>query len=1259
MESSLESFYRKSVSYNEKDISFQAVEWLEFNEAVDSIESDYDSDAEPDSNYVIKCFGVTSKSESVCMSITGYTPFFYIKVPDNFIVKSFLTNLEDTTGYYFSKAYNPLFKWKKYILKGKCKVFEKKDFYGFCGNKTFKFLRMTFSNSDAMKKTIYLINAHNDHSNKTRIKGVDFDIKLYETNLDSILRFIHIRNLKPTGWLKAKGITVIKSKKSTCQIEVTVPWTSVDYIVNEINAPILQASFDIEVFSVDGTFPSPSVPGNVVTQIATTFKKVSDPNFTLKHIVCLKNCSPLDETDTPTVLETFDTEKQVLLAWKKLMVRMDPDIIFTYNGDTFDCSYLYTRAEFCKCKAEFLSIGKLKSVQGSISEKSFSSSAYGTTNYKRLNIPGRINFDILIFIQREYKENSYKLDSIAEKYLGDKKDPVSVQMIFDYFESGDPDKIKVIASYCVQDASLPQRIVDKLFILEAMISMSNVTYVPFKYLIERGQQIKVFSQILKETRKENFLVPFLKVLDENTKFEGATVLSPLKGVYDLPITVCDFASLYPSIMRAHNICYSSIVLDKKFDNLPGETYETVEWFDKESEKNCHYRYNTTKEGVLPKLLSELTKSRKVFKIKMKEANSPELKEIYNKCQLAVKVSMNSMYGFLAAQTLRCKPMAATVTAIGRKMIDDTKKFVEEKYQSSCAVYGDSVTGDTFILVKDPNTKAVSIKSIKSLYENSISFNGFKYGEPHRKEKSYSTTNYLVWSDKGWVKIKKVIRHYTVKKIYEVSCGSGIVKVTEDHSLLSEGLELIKPCQISPETRLLTSYPSSFDTVECEDEIQTILNSSIEYTRKFLSAFLEKHAYQNGGNYSFDIKRHFAHNIYFLFRKLGYFVRIRKCVSKEKLSFTISEQEFYYDDPVKVEFIGNSTDFVYDLETDSGRFQAGIGEIIVKNTDSVMIDFNTESTRKYKDECDRIYSHTVITEANKKYLDTLKVKCIAESMVLGKEAADSATKTLFKFPISLEYEKVYCPLLLLSKKRYIGKLYSDNPEKYDYQDSKGIVLKRRDNFQLLKNIYQQTLDILTTESKRGIPLVIEKITDVLNDLVQGNTDLDLLIVSKAFKPPYKSKIPHAVLAEKIAERDPGKAPRSNDRIDYLFVDINSKKKEAQYLKVEDPEYVREHNLPLDVEYYITYLMNPMSEILELYMDNPQKIFEDIINKHKRERNKKLHLPPPRETRKEKIERFRDLMELEFGENVEMRNTRMNKYKTCITNTKIIDTLMENE
>ena len=222
--------------------------------------------------------------------------------------------------------------------------------------------------------------------------------------------------------------------------------------------------------------------------------------------------------------------------------------------------------------------------------------------------------------------------------------------------------------------------------------MSKATWVPLSFLSERGQQIKVFSQIAKAAREMGFLIPswidsmaVLKKLnpgkteEELTKFEGATVLEAQTGAYFRPIVALDFASLYPSIMMAHNMCYSTLVMDSKYDNLPGVVYE----------QHGPYRFAQGAPSLLPKILADLKEFRKQAKKDMK--TKPELASIYNGKQLAYKISMNSVYGFTGALKgmLSCLPIASSVTRRGREMIQTSKEYVEEHFPGAKVRYGDT------------------------------------------------------------------------------------------------------------------------------------------------------------------------------------------------------------------------------------------------------------------------------------------------------------------------------------------------------------------------------------------------------------------------------------------------------------------------------------------------------------------------------------------------------------------------------------------
>ena len=132
------------------------------------------------------------------------------------------------------------------------------------------------------------------------------------------------------------------------------------------------------------------------------------------------------------------------------------------------------------------------------------------------------------------------------------------------------------------------------------------------------------------------------------------------------------------------------------------------------------------------------------------------------------------------------------------------------------VYGDSVTGDTPLILRDPITKMVCIKTISDLCKEWIEYPHFKVLDTTiRLEKQYGVTNYEVWCDKGWNPIKKVIRHKTDKKIYRVLSSTGVVDVTEDHSLCTTNLEKIKPTDLKIGQEILHSFPVSSSEINCD------------------------------------------------------------------------------------------------------------------------------------------------------------------------------------------------------------------------------------------------------------------------------------------------------------------------------------------------------------------------------------------------------------------------------------------------------------
>src|SRR5210317_1077162 len=256
--------------------------------------------------------------------------------------------------------------------------------------------------------------------------------------------------------------------------------------------------------------------------------------------------------------------------------------------------------------------------------------------------------------------------------------------MFARYREEDPVKLREVAEYCIKDTLLPHRLMKKLCTLLNMVEMAKATWVPANFLVERGQQIKVFSQLTKKARELGFMVPTIRygAIPEEP-YEGATVLEAQKGAYYTPITALDFEALYPSIMMAHNLCYSTLIMDPKYENK--EKYPNLE-----IETFGQFKFVQNVPSLVPSILTELKQFRKQAKKDMAKSSGP-LKEMYNGKQLAYKISMNSVYGFTGASKgmLPCVPIASTTTMKGRMMIEDTKNYVEKHYPGAKVRYGDT------------------------------------------------------------------------------------------------------------------------------------------------------------------------------------------------------------------------------------------------------------------------------------------------------------------------------------------------------------------------------------------------------------------------------------------------------------------------------------------------------------------------------------------------------------------------------------------
>ncbi|GIQ89108.1 DNA-directed DNA polymerase, family B, partial [Kipferlia bialata] len=230
--------------------------------------------------------------------------------------------------------------------------------------------------------------------------------------------------------------------------------------------------------------------------------------------------------------------------------------------------------------------------------------------------------------------------------------------------------------------------------------------------------------------------------------------------------------------------------------------------------------------------------------------------------------------------------------------------------------------------------------------------------------------------------------------------------------------------------------------------------------------------------------------------------------------------------------------------------------------------------------------------------------VAESIELGEEAADYCTSHFLK-PIALCFEKVYCPYLLLMKKRYAG-MYWTNAIKPDKMDMKGIETVRRDNSQMVVDVLNGVLRALLEDGDKG--LAEQTVKRAIADLLRGNIDMSKLVISKGLtKPPekYENTQPHVVLVQKMRKRDPLSAPKVGDRVKYIVT--KGPKGTNICDRAEDPIYAIDNRRPIDTEYYLEQLRKPLERILKDVMG--KRINQMFEGAHTHTVHETFQLPSP--------------------------------------------------
>jgi DNA polymerase elongation subunit (family B) len=459
-----------------------------------------------------------------------------------------------------------------------------------------------------------------------------------------------------------------------------------------------------------------------------------------------------DDVESEHIL-CFRTEEEMLTGFAHFVRQVDADTFLSYNGDNFDMPYIVERASVLGPEVERVvhnAWGRSKrNTRVKVRDRSYGSTAIGKHEYKEIIADGLLFYDLFQYLKRNpmIKLRSYSLNAVAKEYIDMEKENVAYSQINELQKSGEGRRKLLV--YCIRDALLPVLIDRKRTISQELIERSRGTGVTVEMLLKRGMQIQCKSYLYRKSRV-GMLVPLAaagipsitdagrrrlclwytrtdeerRIEMNDTKFGGATVVEPRRGLHDMPIGTLDFFSLYPTIMISGNYC-SSTLLAPNFNwqtdvylsylvssglKTPEQLFMYVGTVDAKAEKFSEYIANNASRflrhdvlrGFVPEIERELLAWRTDVKIELKQAKNVHKKllaeldaakkanvdaeaiarlyvlvavagsvvMVLDKRQLSIKLIANSLYGYFGAKTSSGynRDLADSVTRRGRAAI---------------------------------------------------------------------------------------------------------------------------------------------------------------------------------------------------------------------------------------------------------------------------------------------------------------------------------------------------------------------------------------------------------------------------------------------------------------------------------------------------------------------------------------------------------------------------------------------------------------
>ena len=1180
--------------------------------------------------FIITIYGIDENRKTYCAKIDDFKPFFYIKVGHNWTdcdVTDYFEHIRET----YKSDYS-LLKTLKNDLE-EAKLVRHKTLYNFDANKKHNFIKVTCKNMSLFYK---LKSLFYDKEKQRLNKGVEFKgtfTQLYEIMIPPMLRFFHIQDISPSGWIEISNydLTEYDEKETRVDIEVTANCTDIDSLPEkETIVPYKICSFDIEASSSHGDFPTAiknykKVAYDILDYIQLNDDEVSEygtekmlyyllkSTFAFGDDISIDNCYVKNKQYT---VHDFEKNFEEFIQCSVILNDEDAASIVANTLDDYMGAFdggdntgleqggIDICEEVTASKSKKKIKPKVKNPKTTTIESILNDSNYDNqTKMGYLTITLNQHFphlegDYVTFIGSTFvsygQENSKLNHCIC---LGETTNhDTNTQVIecydterevllawADLIQEEDPDIIigynifgfdypfmfdRAKENNCVEEfMSLSRKHESFSEDEEVKLSQTKIVLATGAYDLKYPQmdgrlQIDVFTYMRKEFILPSYKLDYVSsylISDKVSKYEnnGETNQCFVHTKNTKGISMNCFVHF--EILNHSNELYQN---GKKFKVVDINDNGFVMEGQLEGVENQTIQWGLAKDDVTPQDIFRMTNE------------GPNEKGIIAKyciqdCNLVHQIfqKIDIMTTYIEMSKICSVPISfLMLRGQGVKLTSYVAKKCREKDTLMPLISIGNVS-DLYegAIVLEPKTglyldNPVACVDYSSLYPSSIISENISH-DSKVWTKSYNLNHNLLHQtgivDKnGKFKYDNLSNYKYVDIKYDTFAFKRLGGTTSKLSKVLTGYKICRYAQFPEHGRAI--LPSI---------LQELL-SARKATKKqmgkesdpFMKNILDKR--------QLSIKVT-ANSLY------------GQCGAKTSTfyemdiaaSTTATGRKLLIYAKDMIESVYNNVN----IDTKHGNMKIN-AEYIYGDTDSVFFTFNLKDPNTNK--------------------DVRGQKALEVTIDLAKEAGQLATQFL-KAPHDLEYEKTFMPFCLISKKRYVGMLYEEDPHKCK-RKSMGIVLKRRDNAPIVKDVYGGIIDILMKE--KNINKSIDFLDNMLNQIVNEEIGMDKLIISKSLRSFYKcpQQIAHKVLADRIGIREPGNKPRAGDRIPYVYI-YSKNKKELQGNKIELPDYINEKKLKIDYGFYITnQIMKPVIQIYSLVLfDMPQfqkkaKMFKQKIH-----------------------------------------------------------------